>query len=61
MNMGAHFGGDDGRHGRFAKSRRTSQQQMVCGLTAPTCRLEHDVEMFFQFSLTNEFVQGSRS
>jgi hypothetical protein len=33
---------------------------MVCRLPAATSGLENDIEMLFEFSLTDKFIQSSR-
>ncbi len=48
---------DDGSHRRLAKTRRAVEQHVVERLTAQTCRINADLQIFFCFFLTGIILQ----
>ena len=61
MKLHLAFGGDDSREGRLAESRRASEEQMIDHLGTASRRLQDNLEVLLQFSLTDELVERPRS
>ena len=61
VQMAAHLGRDDARHGGLAEPGRTGEQEMVGGLVPATSGFEDDREVFLQLPLTDEVVQAPRA
>ena len=53
----AHLGGDDAGQCGFAKPGWASKQQVIDCLLTTTSSLHNDGQVFFEFTLTDEFVQ----
>jgi hypothetical protein len=61
MKANLEFGSHDAGQSCFSEPWRTSEQQVIDGLFAPTSGLEDDAEMFLEFTLTNEVVEVPRT
>jgi hypothetical protein len=61
MEMNSHFGGDDAGKSGFAQPRWPSEQKVIDRLFTSTRRFEHDSEVFFEFTLTDELVERAWS
>jgi hypothetical protein len=57
MQSNTHLDSDDACHCCFAETWRTCEQDVIGCLPSLLCSTQNNVEMFFEFSLTDKLVE----